>query len=274
MAVPILENQTEHILDVNNLEVVYNDAVAGVRGVSLEVPTGGFVCVLGSNGAGKTTLIRAVTGLLFVHEAVIREGEIRLNGRVTNTLSSSQIVKEGVCQVPEGRMLFPTLTVEENLRVGASTRKNGGVGDDLERMWDLFPLIADRRKAQAGWLSGGEQQMVAIGRALMARPKLLICDELSLGLAPQIIHTLFDLLRRLNQEEGLSVLMIEQNARMALEYSHYGYILETGRVVLDGPSKDLKENEDVKEFYLGGHGETQQAYRAIKHYKKRKRWLS
>jgi branched-chain amino acid transport system ATP-binding protein len=277
MAVPVLDDAAEMaggLLDVSNVEVVYSDSVVALRGVSLSVPEGGFVSVLGTNGAGKTTLVRAVTALLFVHDAKIREGEIHLRGERISGSPSDVIVKKGVCQVPEGRMLFPTLTVEENLRVGASSRRDRSeINADLEKMFDLFPQIADRRADEAGWLSGGEQQMVAVGRALMARPALLICDELSLGLAPQIVHTLFELLRRVNEDDGTSVLLIEQNARMALEYSHYGYILETGRVVLDGPSDKLKENEDVQEFYLGGSGEAHEAYEVIKHYKKRKRWL-
>ena len=278
MAVPLLNEETQAVgdslLEVANVEVVYNDSVVALRGVSLSVPEQGFVSVLGTNGAGKTSLIRAVTSLLFVHKGKVREGEVRLRGERISGLASDQIVKRGICQVPEGRMLFPSLTVEENLKVGASARSDGvGINDDLERVFELFPLIADRRKAQAGWLSGGEQQMVAVGRALMARPSLLICDELSLGLAPQIVHLLFELLARINAEDGTSILLIEQNARMALQYSRYGYILETGRVVLDGPSDVLEANEDVQEFYLGGAGEAAEAYAAIKHYKKRKRWL-
>ncbi len=275
MAVPILNEPTPNILEASNVEVVYNDSVVALRGVSVEVRKGGITTVLGANGAGKTTLVRTVTGLLFVHKGKIREGEIRLNGKRVNSWSSNKIVKAGVCQVPEGRMLFPTLSVEENLMVGASTRRDRGqIQDDLLRMYELFPLIADRRKANAGLLSGGEQQMVAVARSLMSNPSLLVCDELSLGLAPQITRTLFDLLRRLNTEQGVSILLIEQNARMALEYADYGYILETGRVVLDGTAASLRENEDVQEFYLGGSAEAQAAYQSIKHYKKRKRWLS
>ena len=276
MAVQVLSDAdaAEKALEVTNLEVVYNDSVIGLRGISLEMGPGGFTTVLGSNGAGKTTLVRAISGLLFVHRGSIRDGEIRLGGKVSNNWRSAHVVKSGVCQVPEGRMLFPTLTVEENLRIGASTRSDrSAINEDLERMWDLFPQLVGRKRDEAGWLSGGEQQMVAVGRALMARPRMLICDELSLGLAPQIVHTLFELLKTLNQEDGVAVLLIEQNARLALEYADYGYILETGRVVLDGASDRLRNNEDVQEFYLGGGGEAQEAYQAIKHYKKRKRWL-
>ena len=275
MAVPVLnERGTAPSLEVTNLEVTYKGSVVGLRGVTVEVKPGSFTAVLGSNGAGKTTLVRAVTGLLFVHQAQIREGDIFIGGEHSNGWTSDQIVKAGVCQVPEGRMLFPTLSVEENLRVGASTRKDRAeINNDIERMWETFPQLYSRREEEAGWLSGGEQQMVAIGRALMARPRLLVCDELSLGLAPQITHTLFELIRSLNSDQGMGVLMIEQNARLALQYSDYGYILETGRVVLDGPSASLRENEDVQEFYLGG-GADSDSYRDIKHYKKRKRWLA
>lgn len=265
---------SELLLNVKNLEVVYDDSIVALRGVSLSVPVGGFVTVLGANGAGKTTLVRAITSLMFVHKAKIRDGEIYFNGQRISGAPSDAIVKAGICQVPEGRMLFPTLTVEENLLVGASTRRDRQViALDLERVYDLFPQITGRRKDEAGWLSGGEQQMVAVGRALMARPKLLIIDELSLGLAPQTAHLLFELLKTINAEDGTSILLIEQNARLALAYSQYAYVLETGRVVLDGPSEVLEKNEDVQEFYLGGSSEAQEAYEVIKHYKKRKRWL-
>jgi branched-chain amino acid transport system ATP-binding protein len=277
MADQVLTNShdtSESMLDVSNLEVVYDGSIVALRGVSLSVPYGGFVAVLGANGAGKTTLVRAITSLMFVHKARIRDGEIYLKGKRISGARSDAIVKAGICQVPEGRMLFPTLTVEENLLVGASTRRDRrAIGLDLERVYDLFPQITGRRKDEAGWLSGGEQQMVAVGRALMARPELLILDELSLGLDPQAVHLLFELLKQINAEDGTSILMIEQNARMALAYSQYAYVLETGRVVLDGPSDLLAKNEDVQEFYLGGSSEAQEAYEAIKHYKKRKRWL-
>jgi branched-chain amino acid transport system ATP-binding protein len=269
-----MRDVSDLILDVTNLEVVYNDSIVALRGVSLGVPTGGFVAVLGANGAGKTTLVRAITSLMFVHQAKIRDGEIYLKGKRISGSPSNAIVKAGICQVPEGRMLFPTLSVDENLLVGATTRRDRpGIAEDLERVYDLFPQIAGRRADDAGWLSGGEQQMVAVGRALMARPELLILDELSLGLAPQAVHLLFELLKQINTEDGTSILLIEQNARMALEYSDYAYILETGRVVLDGPSDVLENNEDVREFYLGGSSEAKEAYEVIKHYKKRKRWL-
>lgn len=273
MAVPVLKSAP--VLEVANLEVVYKNAVIALRGVSLTVAEGQVVAVLGANGAGKTTLVRAITGLLFVHDGAIRDGAILLRGEDLGSMSCAQIVSRGVCQVPEGRMLFPSLTVEENLKMGSMTRRDrAGISQDLERIYELFPILGDRRRQEARWLSGGEQQMVAVGRALMARPRLLICDELSLGLAPQIVETLFEMLARLNREDGLSVLLIEQNARMALEYAAYGYILETGRVVLDGPAPQLRDNEDVQEFYLGGGEHVSISYSAIKHYKRRKRWLS
>ncbi|GIU93340.1 MAG: ABC transporter ATP-binding protein [Acidimicrobiia bacterium] len=273
MAVPVLKSAP--VLEVANLEVVYKNAVIALRGVSLTVAEGQVVAVLGANGAGKTTLVRAITGLLFVHDGAIRDGAILLRGEDLGRMSCAQIVSRGVCQVPEGRMLFPSLTVEENLKMGSMTRRDrAGISQDLERIYELFPILGDRRRQEARWLSGGEQQMVAVGRALMARPRLLICDELSLGLAPQIVETLFEMLARLNREDGLSVLLIEQNARMALEYAAYGYILETGRVVLDGPAPQLRDNEDVQEFYLGGGEHVSISYSAIKHYKRRKRWLS
>ena len=211
MAVPVLNDVRDAPgIEVTNLEITYKGSVVGLRGVSIDAKPGGFTAVLGSNGAGKTTLVRAITALLFVHQAQIREGEIHIGGELSNSWTSDEVVRAGVCQVPEGRMLFPTLSVEENLRVGASTRKDrGGINDDVERMWETFPQLYSRRTEEAGWLSGGEQQMVAIGRALMARPRMLICDELSLGLAPQITHTLFELLRSLNRDQGMGVLMIE-----------------------------------------------------------------
>ena len=255
---------TDRGLVVQGLDVVYADAVTALSGVSLRVPEGGFVSVLGANGAGKTTLVRAITGLLFVHSGKIREGEIRFDGQVLRTSSAGGVVKQGICQVPEGRMLFPRLTVEENFLCGAATRKRGAEVDaDLDRMYELFPSLQNRRKEPAGLLSGGEQQMVAVGRALMARPKLLICDELSLGLAPMIVRDLFDLLTELNTTDGTSILAIEQNARVALEHAHYGYVLETGQVVVDGSTADLRSDPHVAEYYLGGAGEAKDAYEAV-----------
>jgi branched-chain amino acid transport system ATP-binding protein len=251
-------------LVVEGLDVSYADAVTALSGISLEVPAGSFVSVLGANGAGKTTLVRAITGLLFVHDGKVRDGEIRFDGSVIRTTSAAGVVKQGICQVPEGRMLFPRLTVEENLLCGAATRTSRpDINADIDRIYGIFPRLNERRKQPAGLLSGGEQQMVAVGRALMGSPKLLICDELSLGLAPLIVKELFDLLQVLNEEEQMSILVIEQNARIALQHSTYGYVLETGQVVVEGPSAELRENPHVQEYYLGGAGEAKDAYEAV-----------
>ena len=252
-------------LSVRGLEVVYSNAVVALSGVSIEVPPGRFVSVLGSNGAGKTTLVRSITSLLFKHNGRIRDGKIDYGGRSLTTTNAGTIVRGGICQVPEGRMLFPRLTVEENLRCGAATRRDGQakIQEDLDRVYELFPQIAGRRKGTAGYLSGGEQQMVAIGRALMARPKLLICDELSLGLAPLIVKELFELLAELRERDGISILAIEQNARVALSKADYGYVLETGRVVTEGTSAELQADEFVQESYLGGAGGAKEAYESV-----------
>ncbi len=250
-------------LSVHNLEVVYAGAVVGLSGVSIEVPSGRIVSVLGANGAGKTTLVRAITSLLFNHDGRIRDGRIDYGGKDLVGSSAGAIVRSGICQVPEGRMLFPRLTVDENLRCGAATRRDKEVAEDLDRIYTQFPRLAERNRQFAGYLSGGEQQMVAVGRALMARPKLLICDELSLGLAPMIVEDLFGHLRQLNSDLGTSVLVIEQNARVALASSHYGYVLETGRVVIEGESQELEQDDFVQEFYLGGAGDARESYERI-----------
>ena len=262
------------LLEVSNLEVVYNEVSVAVRGISFTVPDGAIVALLGSNGAGKTSTIRALTGLLPLHDGKIREGDVRFDGESIVGRRTQQLVRSGICQVPEGRMVFEYLTVDENLRMGSATRKDRGIKEDLDRMYDLFPRLRERRKMQAGWLSGGEQQMVAIARALMVRPRLLLVDELSLGLAPLIVQELLHLLQQINAEEGTAVLLIEQNARLALEVAEYAYIMETGLVVLDGPAAEVATNEDVQDFYLGGAGDGQrQNYAEVKHYKRRKRWL-
>jgi len=250
-------------LSVRNLEVVYAGAVVGLSGVSIDVPSGRIVAVLGANGAGKTTLVRAITGLLFNHDGRIRDGSVEYGGVALVGASAGTIVRRGICQVPEGRMLFPRLTVEENLRCGAATRRDKAIAEDLDRIYEQFPRLSDRRRQVAGYLSGGEQQMVAVGRALMARPKLLVCDELSLGLAPMIVNDLFEHLTELNAEQGTSVLVIEQNARVALAASHYGYVLETGRVVIEGESATLQDDDFVQEFYLGGAGDARESYERI-----------
>ncbi len=238
-------------LHVGGLEVSYGNVVA-LRGVSAHLPPGGFVSVLGANGAGKTTLVRSMTGLLGLHRGRTVAGTITLNGRDLIGLSSRDIVKSGVAQVPEGRKLFPRLTVEENLLCGAATRADRGeIHANMDRVYTLFPRVAERRKQTAGYLSGGEQQMVAVGRALMAQPQYLICDELSLGLAPLVVAQLFNLLSQLNAE-GVGVMVIEQNARLALQFTRHGYVIELGRVVLDGPCSDLQNDTLVQDLYLGG----------------------
>lgn len=264
----------DDILTLRNIEVVYNEVSLAVRGVSLSVPNGSVVALLGANGAGKTTTIRAISGLLDIHDGRVREGDILFCGESIKRMTPHALVARGIAQVPEGRQVFGHLTVEENLRVGASARRDHNIKESLEAIYQLFPRIAERRKAEAGWLSGGEQQMVAVGRALMARPKLLLLDEVSLGLAPQVIETIFERLQAVRTELNTAMLMVEQNAKLALEFCDYGYIMENGRVVLDGPSASLLENPDVQEFYLGvGADHTTKNYASIKHYKRRKRWL-
>lgn len=263
----------EDILTLRNVEVVYNEISLAVRGVSLSVPDGSVVALLGANGAGKTTTIRAISGLLDIHDGRVREGDITLGGESIKKLSPHAIVARGVAQVPEGRQVFGHLTVEENLRVGASATKERRVKESLDTIFGLFPRLAERRRAEAGWMSGGEQQMVAVGRALMARPKLLLLDELSLGLAPQVIETIFTQLRAVRDELNTAMLMVEQNAKLALEFCDYGYIMENGRIALDGPSSALLGNQDVQEFYLGVNADSARSYASIKHYKRRKRWV-
>ena len=250
-------------LKIDGLSVSYGP-IPALRNISIEVPTGGFVAVLGSNGAGKTTLVRTVTGVLYLQKGKCTSGSIKFGDQEITKQKSRTIVRSGVAQVPEGRMLFPHLTVEENLRCGAASRKDAsGINDTISEVFDLFPLLAPLRQRQAGLLSGGEQQMVAVGRALMAKPSLLICDELSLGLAPLIVRDLFLLLDRINKE-GVAVLAIEQNARIALQHSQYAYALEVGEVVLEGPSAELRENQDVQDLYMGGGGDSREAYASIR----------
>ncbi len=263
------------MLEVANLEVVYNDVIAVLRGLSLTVPDGKIVALLGSNGAGKTTTLRAISGLLRVHDGVVTKGSITWNGDRLDKRDPSQIVRAGITQVLEGRRIFAELTVEENLQIGGYT-----VGDRHaaaaahERVMELFPVLAGRRKAVAGYLSGGEQQMLAIGRALMTTPKLLILDEPSLGLAPMLVQQIRDIIVDINKQ-GTSVLLIEQNATMALSIADYGYIMETGKIVMDGPADKMRNDSDVQEFYLGLRGEGgRKSFREVKHYKRRKRWLS
>ncbi|MDW3180266.1 MAG: ABC transporter ATP-binding protein [Acidimicrobiia bacterium] len=265
------------MLEVSNLEVVYNEVILVLRGLSIEVPDGQIVALLGANGAGKTTTLRAISGLLDVHEGDITKGTVTFEGELISGKSPSHVVKAGVTQVMEGRRVFAELTVDENLRTGAFTNKDkASVKAAYEKTMDLFPILAQRRESTAGYLSGGEQQMLAIGRAMMADPKLLILDEPSLGLAPLLVEQIRDIVVDINKS-GVSVLLIEQNAAMALSIADYGYIMETGKIVLDGDAEKLRQDEDVQEFYLGLHaGEDgeRKSFRDVKHYKRRKRWLS
>lgn len=261
------------MLVVENLEVVYEDVILVLKGVSIEVPDGSIVALLGANGAGKTTVLRAITGLLDIHRGAITKGSITLDGRPIHGLDATSIVRAGVGQVMEGRRIFTEFTVEENLRVGGHLAPRALVSERLEGILELFPVLAERRKQVAGYLSGGEQQMLAIGRALMAQPRLLILDEPSLGLAPLIVQRIRDLIVQINQQ-GTSVLLVEQNANMALSIADHGYVLETGKVVMDKPAAVLREDEDVREFYLGLREEGAGSMRDVKHYKRRKRWLS
>jgi branched-chain amino acid transport system ATP-binding protein len=262
------------LLVADNVEVVYGVSLA-LRGISFVVPENGAVALLGPNGAGKTTTIRAISGLLDLHHGSIRDGEIRLDGVSLKGMRTDRIVGAGVAQVPEGRHVFKELTVEENLRVGASARVKPGVDDTMAQIFDLFPRLKERFKQQAGWLSGGEQQMVAIGRALMAAPRLLLLDEVSLGLAPLVIEDIFERLREVRRDLGTAMLLVEQNARVALGFAEYGYILESGRIALEGPSGALRDDPTVRESYLGARREgTSLGYAQHKHYRRRRRWLS
>ena len=264
------------LLRVNNIEVVYDHVILVLKGVSLEVPEGRIVALLGANGAGKTTTLKAISNLLHAERGEVTKGSIAYRGERIDRLNPSLLVKRGVIQVMEGRHGFGHLTCEENLLTGAYTRTDGraAIQGDLEMVYSYFPRLAARRQAKAGYVSGGEQQMMVIGRALMARPKLILLDEPSMGLAPQLVKEIFEIVGRLNQEEGVSFLLAEQNATGALRIADYGYVLENGRVVLDGSAHTLRENEDVKEFYLGLSAAGRRSYRAVKHYRRRKRWLA
>ena len=261
------------MLAIENLEVVYEDVILVLKGVSLQVPDGQIVALLGANGAGKTTTLRAITGLLDIHRGDITKGRVTLDGERIDHLAPDAVVKRGVSQVMEGRRVFGELTVEENLKAGAFTDTRG-MADKFDRVYDLFPRLKERRSSTAGYLSGGEQQMLAIGRALMSDPRYLLLDEPSLGLAPQLVEQIRDLVVAINAQ-GTSVLLVEQNANMALSIAEHGYILESGKVVMDKPARELREDEDVREFYLGlRKGGEVTSFRDVKHYKRRKRWLS
>ena len=265
------------LLAVNNIEVIYDHVILVLKGVSLEVPEGGIVALLGANGAGKSTTLKAVSNLLPSERGEVTKGSIEFRGeRVDQHGSPSDLVSKGIVQVMEGRRCFEHLTVEENLLTGAYTRKDGraAVHEDLDKVYHYFPRLGERREAQSGYTSGGEQQMTAIGRALMAKPSVILLDEPSMGLAPQLVQEIFDIVRDLNEKEGVTFLLAEQNTTVALRYASYGYILETGRVVMDGEAKSLAENEDVKEFYLGVSAGERKSFRDTKSYRRRKRWLS
>jgi branched-chain amino acid transport system ATP-binding protein len=266
------------MLRLNNIEVIYSDVIQVLKGVSIQVPKGKIVALLGANGAGKTTTLRAISGLLHAQEGEVTRGNITFEDKRIDTLNPDEIVRMGINQVLEGRRLFQHLTVEENLLLGAIGRSSGfslsGSNRDLEQVYSYFPRLKDLRKRTSGYLSGGEQQMLVIGRALMAHPRLMLLDEPSLGLAPLLVQEIFEEIKKISDQEGMAILLVEQNARVALRIADYAYVMENGRVVLDGPAAQLAENEDIKEFYLGltQVGE-RKSYREVKHYKRRKRWL-
>jgi branched-chain amino acid transport system ATP-binding protein len=272
----VTADNSASILALNNIEVVYDRVILVLKGVSLAVPGGGIVALLGANGAGKTTTLKAISNLLHSERGEVTKGTIVFDGAEVQALSPNEVVRRGCIQVMQGRFCFGHLTIEENLLTGAFTRRDGSaaIRADLEKVYAYFPRLAERRQALAGYTSGGEQQMCAIGRALMSHPKMILLDEPSMGLAPQIVEEIFTIMKGLNEREGVSFLLAEQNTHLALKYSEYGYILENGRVVLDGAATMLAENEDVKEFYLGIAEGKRKSFREGKHYKRRKRWLA
>ena len=266
----------EALLRVNNIEVIYNHVILVLKGVSLDVPKGGITALLGGNGAGKSTTLKAISTLLHSERGEVTKGSITYRGEDISHETPAGLVRRGIIQVMEGRHVFEHLTVEENLLTGAYTRKDGrgAIAADMEMVYDYFPRLKERRRSQAGYTSGGEQQMLAIGRALMSRPETILLDEPSMGLAPQLVEEIFTIVRNLNEKEGATFLLAEQNTNVALRYAHYGYILESGRVVMDGPAEDLRENPDVKEFYLGMSEEGRKSFRDVRSYRRRKRWLA
>jgi len=273
---PVAETAHDLILAVNNIEVIYDHVILVLKGVSLVVPRGGIVAILGANGAGKTTTLKAISNLLHAERGEVTKGSILFEGEEVQALSPNDLVRRGCIQVMEGRHCFGHLTIEENLLTGAFTRRDGkaAIRDDLEKIYTYFPRLKERRNSMSGYTSGGEQQMCAIGRALMSRPKMILLDEPSMGLAPQIVEQIFEIVRDINSREGVSFLVAEQNTNMALRYATFGYIMETGRIVMDGDAKALRENEDVKEFYLGVAEGDKKSFRNVKSYKRRKRWLA
>ncbi len=267
--------ETDRILRVNNIEVKYHEVILVLKGVSIEIPRGGIVGLLGANGAGKSTTLKSISGLLKVEVGEVTDGAIEFEGVQIHKKTAVDIAKMGIIQVIEGRKVFEHLTVEENLRVGAHLRKTGSVKDGLELVYHYFPRLKEKRREVAGFVSGGEQQMAVVGRALMTEPKLVLLDEPSMGLAPMLIHEIFNILTKLNSEERISILLVEQNVKLALNVAPYAYILENGRVVMDDTSERLKENEDIKDFYLGlSEKGKSKSFADVKHYKRRKRWLT
>ena len=264
------------VLSVSNIEVIYDHVILVLKGVSLHVPEGGIVALLGANGAGKSTTLKSISNLIRAERGDITKGSIEFLGERIEGISPNQLVRRGLIQVMEGRHCFGHLTVEENLLTGAFTRSDGhaAIARHLTLVYDYFPRLRDRRSSLAGYFSGGEQQMCAIGRALMSRPKMMLLDEPSMGLAPQLVEEIFEIVKALNEQENVSILLAEQNTNVALRFADYGYILENGRVVLDGEAASLRDNEDVKEFYLGVAGEHRKSFRNVKAYKRRKRWLA
>jgi len=275
-SVPEAQVETNPYLAVNNIEVIYDHVILVLKGVSLEVARGNIVALLGANGAGKTTTLKAISNLLRAERGDVTKGSIEFDAERIDRLTPAELVRRGVCQVMEGRHCFQHLTVEENLLTGAFSRKvsRSQLKSDLEKVYTYFPRLKQRRASQSGYTSGGEQQMTAVGRALMAQPKMILLDEPSMGLAPQIVEEIFEIVRNLNKKEGVSFLLAEQNTMVALRYADYGYILENGRVVMDGVAADLATNEDVKEFYLGLSSSGRKSFRDAKHYRRRKRWLA
>jgi len=268
--------ETETLLEVNNIEVIYNHVILVLKGVSLTVPKGRITALLGGNGAGKTTTLKAISNLLRSERGEVTKGTITYKGALIEALDPSEMVRNGVIQVMEGRHCFEHLTIEENLLTGAYTRTEGAaaIAADLEMVYNYFPRLRERRKSQAGYTSGGEQQMCAIGRALMSRPEMILLDEPSMGLAPQLVEQIFEIVKAVNANEGVTFLLAEQNTNVALRYAHTGYILESGRVVMEGTAQDLRENPDVKEFYLGMSDKGRKSFRDVRSYRRRKRWLA
>ncbi|HDI78475.1 MAG TPA: ABC transporter ATP-binding protein [Desulfobacteraceae bacterium] len=268
-------NNRDAILKIKNIEVRYHEVILVLKGVSIDVPRGGIVALLGANGAGKSTTLKAISGLLKTEDGEVTDGAIEYEGRHIHNQNAADIARAGIVQVIEGRRVFEHLTVEENLKVGAHLRKTGTVKERLELVYHYFPRLREKRNEIAGFVSGGEQQMTVVGRALMTEPKLVLLDEPSMGLAPKLIHEIFNIITQLNREQGISILLVEQNAKLALNVAPYAYVMENGRIVMDDTSEKLKQNEDIKDFYLGLTDKGgRKSFRDVKHYKRRKRWLT